>query len=413
MASVAFAKRIQTSKWPFRLLIFYIFIEFIRPQDTLHFLGTIRLPGFVALTLFLCWFWNQKQKLNSVFSHQLLKLNAIFLFLIGFSVVYSVNTYWPTERFKQCTGMTLALVMPMLLIIDDKQKLLALLRAWVLIHLLLAIQVIRNGGRGPGGFLGDENDVALALVMALPYAVYLFAYEPNKKWKVICAVTALVQVLAIAYSFSRGGFLGLLCVLLMLFVFSEKKFKYASLAAAFILVFGSIFISFLPDSYFNEMETSTDYQSGTGHHRMVSWDIGLEMFYDNPLWGVGADNYPWNVERYQDKSTMWNQSPMRSFAGRQAHSLYFTLIPEFGLIGSTVYISMFVIMFRRLLAVMRRYKNDTSKSEYVFAAKAIIVSMVGYLTAGAFISVLYYPHFWYFLALTLVVLKLVNNDESQ
>jgi len=144
---------------------------------------------------------------------------------------------------------------------------------------------------------------------------------------------------------------------------------------------------------------------------MVSWDIGLQMFYDNPLCGVGAENYPWNVDKYQHYSKMWDPNAMRSLAGRQAHSLYFTLIPEFGLIGSSVYISMLVIIFRRLLAVMRRYKNDTSKSEYVFAAKAIIVSMVGYLTAGAFISVLYYPHFWYFLALTLVVLNLVKHDE--
>lgn len=409
MASVAFAKRIQTSKWPFRLLIFYIAIDFLRPQDTFHIIGTLRLPGFIALALFLYWF--RKQKLTSVFGQQLLKLNAVFVFLIGFSVVYSVNTYHPTMRFIQCTWMTLALVMPMLLIVDNKQKLLALIRVWVVIHGFLALLVIKHGGTGSGGFLMDENDVALALVMSLPYAVYLFSYETSKKWKIIAAASALIEIFAVAYSFSRGGFLGLLCVLLTIFFFSEKKFKHASLTAVFLLVFGSLLIGFLPDSYFDEMETSTDYQSGTGEQRMVSWDIGLQMFYDNPLWGVGAENYPWNVEKYQYYSKMWDPNAMRSLAGRQAHSLYFTLIPEFGLIGSSVYISMLVIIFRRLLAVMRRYKNDTSKSEYVFAAKAIIVSMVGYLTAGAFISVLYYPHFWYFLALTLVVLNLVKHDE--
>lgn len=411
MASMAFAKRIQTSKWPFRLLIFYIAIDFLRPQDTFHFLATIRFPGFIALGLALYWF--KKEKIKSLFSHPLLKLNAVFLFLIGFSVVYSVNTYSPTMRFIQCTWMTLALVMPMLLIIDKKQKLLALIRAWVFIHGCLALLVIKHGGTGTGGFLMDENDVALALVMALPYGVYLFSYENTKNWKITAAVAVLLQIFAVAYSFSRGGFLGLLCVLLMIFFFSEKKFKHASLTIVFVLVFGTLLIGLLPDKYFVEMETSTDYKSGTGQQRLVHWDIGLQMFYDNPLWGVGAENYPWNVGQYEMKSTMFDPITMHSLAGRQAHSLYFTLIPELGLIGSTVYVSMLVLLFKRLFAVLRRYKNDVTKIEYVIATKAIIVSMVGYLTTGAFVSVLYYPHFWYFLALTLVVLKLVNNDESQ
>lgn len=402
-------KRIQTSKWPLRLLILYIAVDFLRPQDTFNFLGTIRLPGFIALGLTLYWF--KKEKIKSLFNHPLLKLNAAFLFLIGFSVVHSINTYWPTMRFIQSVWMMVALVMPMLLIIDNKQKLLALIRAWVFIHGCLALFVIKNGGTGTGGFLMDENDVALALVMALPYGVYLFSYEKTKNWKIIAVVAVLLQIFAVAYSFSRGGFLGLLCVLLMIFFFSEKKFKHASLAILFVLVFGSLLIGLLPDKYFAEMESSTDYQSGTGQQRMVHWDIGLQMFYDNPLWGVGAENYPWNVAQYEMKSTMFDPATMHSLAGRQAHSLYFTLIPELGLIGSTVYVSMLVLLFKRLFAVLRRYKDDVTKIEYVMAAKAIIVSMVGYLTAGAFISVLYYPHFWYFLAFTLVVLKLVKNDE--
>lgn len=303
--------------------------------------------------------------------------------------------------------------MPLLLIIDNNQKFLSLFRSWVVIHGFLAVWVITHGGFGTGGFLADENDVALALVMGLPYAVYLFSNETHKTWKFILSGSAILMLFGIAYSFSRGGFLGLLSVLTIMFLLSEKKIKYASMGAIFVLVFGSVLISLLPASYFEEMETSTDYQSGTGEQRLVSWDIGLQMFYDNPLWGVGVENYPWNVSEYQHLSSMWDPNTMHSLAGRQAHSLYFTLIPELGLIGSTVYLSMLLIIFRRLWAVIKKYKHDDDRRDYVAAAKAIFVSLVGYLTAGAFISVLYYPHFWNILPFTLVLLRLLEMDKSK
>ena len=64
-------------------------------------------------------------------------------------------------------------------------------------------------------------------------------------------------------------------------------------------------------------------------------EIRLVLFFDNPVMGVGQGNYPWHVGEIEEE--MGVQWQTRSLSGRAAHSLYFTLLPELGLIGTLIY----------------------------------------------------------------------------
>ena len=57
------------------------------------------------------------------------------------------------------------------------------------------------------------------------------------------------------------------------------------------------------------------------------------MWKANPVFGVGQGNYNWNVHFYEDLNVTGQSS-----GGRAAHSLYFTLLPELGLLGVTLYV---------------------------------------------------------------------------
>jgi hypothetical protein len=46
-------------------------------------------------------------------------------------------------------------------------------------------------------------------------------------------------------------------------------------------------------------------------------------------------------------------------------------------------------------------------------ANAMLVSMAAYLVTGAFISVLYYPPFWYLIAFVLTLDRAVNAEYDQ
>lgn len=107
----------------------------------------------------------------------------------------------------------------------------------------------------------------------------------------------------------------------------------------------------------------------------------------------------------------------KSLAGRQAHSLYFTLLPELGLVGVIIFGSMIYLNYRDtrvsqfLPAVPRsmslRPDRKPVKDEQVVRAtlfgNAILGGMIGYLATSAFISTLYYPTFWILMGLAVAL----------
>jgi len=95
---------------------------------------------------------------------------------------------------------------------------------------------------------------------------------------------------------------------------------------------------FAPPTYWNEMKTiqTEGSEKGTGKERVESWKAGWRMFLDHPIIGVGALNFGvWFAEYFPERShMMW---------GRVAHSLYFTLIPEMGIIGTLFSVGCFTV----------------------------------------------------------------------
>ena len=83
-------------------------------------------------------------------------------------------------------------------------------------------------------------------------------------------------------------------------------------------------------------------ETGTAGQRMFTWGIGWEMFLANPVFGVGQANFPWTIGEYMGGRT-WQT---KSLAGRQAHSLYFTLLPELGLVGVMLFGAMIYFNYR-------------------------------------------------------------------
>ena len=146
---------------------------------------------------------------------------------------------------------------------------------------------------------------------------------------------------------------------------------------------------------------------------MFTWGIGWEIFTANPVFGIGQGNFPWTIGEYMGGRT-WQT---KSLAGRQAHSLYFTLLPELGLVGVIIFGSMIYLNYRdtrvsRFLPVaprsasLRRGTEQAKDVQVVRASlfgNAILGGMIGYLMTSAFISTLYYPTFWILMGLAVAL----------
>ncbi len=168
--------------------------------------------------------------------------------------------------------------------------------------------------------------------VAIPVAFFMSQAAKNQRAKLLYIVLLGLFILSVVASSSRGAFLGLVAVAVYCWFYSSKKI--ISLFWGICLI-GLVLIA-APQEYWDRINSITDdstMESGTAGQRMFTWGIGWEMFLANPVFGVGQGNFPWTIGDYLGTRT-WQT---KSLAGRQAHSLYFTLLPELGLVGVMIF----------------------------------------------------------------------------
>jgi O-antigen ligase len=148
------------------------------------------------------------------------------------------------------------------------------------------------------------------------------------------------------------------------------------------------------------MKTISNTDQGTANERMLSWRAGWDMFIDNPL-GVGGNNFQFRFPEYQSEEFA------RGMWGRVAHSLWFTLIPELGIFGILIYFSLLKYNIKDILYVKKIDPGDDRDLLYLKSiSAAMLASLAGYFASGTFLSVLYYPHYWYLSAIIVAMTKI-------
>jgi O-antigen ligase len=90
-------------------------------------------------------------------------------------------------------------------------------------------------------------------------------------------------------------------------------------------------------------------------NRVLSWEGGFQMFLSNPVTGVGPDNYTTaNGEKY------WPGKGVKHWLN--AHSLYFKLLGDLGLIGVVTFFGYLFKVFRLNSAMTKVLKEQGASS---------------------------------------------------
>lgn len=302
--------------------------------------------------------------------------------------------------------------------INSVERMMILLKLWMGVHGFLAVMGVAKGGVGIGGWMGDENDFCMVMNMAVPFAYFLLMSSTGlgAKLKYLSFLGAFI--LAAMASLSRGGFMGLASVGAYCWYRSPKK-----LNALIVIIVAVIFMVLLaPDKYWDEISSSTSDQTmevGTGAERLYTWGIGMEMFYANPIIGIGQSNFPWTFDLYQAGRT-FNQ---KSIAGRQAHSAWVTLISELGLAGIVIIGGMLLQCYKDLKFVRTKFAPQESRQKHgqtirvgddvqVYLARAMEGSLIGFIVSGVFISILWYPSMWIMMALVVALRNIADGTRG-
>lgn len=398
-------KDYSASEGWFKFIIIFLIVEYGRPQDILP-IGFLK-PGFITITILSLYLLSTKGVGWS--NSQQTKIIWYMVILISLYIPFAVNTYFAYHAFYNMISY-MPFILSVAYCVNSNRRFRVLLNVLIALMIYVSGYSLTHGGMGSGNYFQDENDVSLYINMWLPFCFFLFMYEKNKKMKFFYLLGLIIGLAAIVVSFSRGGFVGLLCIMFVIWYFSSKKI----LTLFLIVLLGGATYLVSGDAYKKEMSTVTDTKESTADARIKMWESGWDMFLDNPF-GVGGGNFPIRFPEYQgdrfDRG-MW---------GRAAHSLWFTLFPELGIVGAFLFFRLIYVNVKDVFSVRKilsKYDNHASnlnyeKGFYKALVPAYLASFAGYFASGTFLSVLYYPHFWYMSALVVpfVLLSKASVDH--
>lgn len=391
----------------FYLVLMAMLFEFGRPQDVLPPLKVIPIPTLIDVSILIAVLASGK----ATFANMQTKLWMGLLAFMALWVPFANNNFWALMTLKEMT-LYFFFYLGIVTFIDTTGKMQKLIFMWLGVHAVLGVNGILHHGQGVGGWLGDENDFGMEMNVAVPVAFFMYQAATHRREKFLYLVLLGLFVMTVVSTSSRGAFLGLLALGTYCWLYSPRKVMSLILG---ICLIGLVLVA-APQEYWDRISSITDdstMETGTAGQRMFTWGIGWEIFTANPIFGVGQGNFPWTIGEYMGGRT-WQT---KSLAGRQAHSLYFTLLPELGLVGVIIFGSMIYLNYRdtrvsQFLPAVPRGFNPQSDKPYIkdeqvvraiLFGNAILGGMIGYLATSAFISTLYYPTFWILMGLAVAL----------
>ncbi|HEX5431351.1 MAG TPA: O-antigen ligase family protein [Bryobacteraceae bacterium] len=229
------------------------------------------------------------------------------------------------------------------------------------------------------GILADPNAYAQFLLALLP--LLLLGFKERGwfvRFTVILPVAGLLLT-GIYSTHSRGGLIGL-AVLIGVAVWRRMRFAAGGLASA------AIAAALLAIGYTGGRSMSV----AGGMDRLDVWSDGLGLFKGSPIWGIGYNQFP-NVLRIT------------------AHNSFLLCAAELGLIGFFFWMALLLTSGWQLHSIAAA---ESSEPELRAWANAILLSLVGFLAPGFFLSETYAPMLYLLLGMATALTRLSKENAA-
>lgn len=334
---------------------------------------------------------------------------ALMLFMIWICITYlfSFDQAGSTEMFSKVLKVDL-MILVALVLLHSKQHIVSLV--WVLVLSLGfygvkgGIFTLSTGGSyrvwGPGGFIGGNNEIALAMIVVIPF-MYFLREQAVKIWQrhAWLAAMALTAIASIG-SQSRGAFLAIAAMAALLWLRGRQKLQFGVL----MIVGGILLLAFMPESWHARMDTIGEYQQdSSAMGRINAWWMAWNLASHN-IFGGGFDIYT---------PALFVAYAPNPYDLHVAHSIYFSVLGEHGFIGLALFLTIWGLTWR--WANWLR-KNATGNPETEWAAVLggmCQVSLVGYAVGGAFLSLAYFDLPYNIMVLVVLARRWVEAQQRE
>lgn len=390
----------------FHVLLFYLWNAYFRPEmwtwSTL--VQSLRLSLGIGLVLLVsCLFSSERfrggvgPKLLLLFGVQMLASTALsdystFLWAQWIEVfktlviTYLIATLITTEERLRLTFAVIALSLAF-----EGAK-----QAW-------AQMIFSPGARNTNEWvmLGDNNGVAIGMLMLVPMFLALIQTTPQKAWRTIGWMFTIGVTYRAISTYSRGAFLA--AIVLALFIAARSKKRLRALVGVGLACWG--IYSIMPATYWNRVDTIQTAADTSEAPRIGFWLIGLEMAHDNPVFGVGLNAYRYKFAEYDPNDGAYG-------SGRDIHSSWFGLLADLGYPGLTL----FVLLIGRTVwtggRARKLARSDPSAAGLAAYGTALQGQLLVFAIGATFISIQYKEFIWHVLGLGMALEYLVAEKMA-
>lgn len=261
------------------------------------------------------------------------------------------------------------------------------------------------------GPIGDANFYSQIMLVLVPIALERMLHESKLILKIVAGWAAVACFLTVVFTFSRGGFLGLVAALLMFALLNPPRY----LDIVVVVAMGVGLLFFVPTSYYDRMLTLDSLLPGqNGQGINVRSDRSFQgrasqvltawsMIKQYPLLGVGWNN---SASRYQEFSKEIGLAP--SASNRSLHSLYLEVAAETGILGFSSFFMLVWLAIRSIIVAWKTFVS-TNSNEFVNITAGLAAGLCGYLTASFFVHSAY-PRPFYLLIGIVFTLPLIAKQ---
>jgi O-antigen ligase len=247
------------------------------------------------------------------------------------------------------------------------------------------------------GLFDNSNDLALHLVTIIPIVFVLGIEKKGMIRKAIYFPIALLMVAAVIITFSRGGFLGLIAMTLVLARKLSRRNKSAAMAT---IVLGVVFfLAVAPASYSGRLATIFDSASditGSSSQRTQVLKRSILVALRYPIFGVGIGNF--HHKSFQELGT---------------HNAYTQVAAETGIAAMVCYIILLVHPLRKLRLMEREMYERNESSHYYYLAIGLQASLVGYMVSSFFAAVAYQWYIYYIVGYAITLRRVYYLAQVQ
>ena len=382
----------KSESFAFWMICMYLFVEYVRPQSIYPIIDFLPWTQLSIIGALLGCFTDRTVRWVSS------SVNVLLILFLITILLSSVFAYFPSVSYGNLDKYYLWVIIYFLIIniVNTRKRFFIFLCIFLVASFKLSLSLSLTwakrgfsftdwGLSGPPGFFQNSGELAIQMLVFWPIAwAFAHSLKPHitKTWYWLLMLMPITAIMVILGASSRGAQLALAVQLVVMnyrTVFKPKVI--ISVGVALFLLW-----TFLPEQQKERFQTMGE--DKTSRQRILYFENGLEMIKDHPVFGVGYFNFVPYFKRYYPDDVIVHRVEL-------PHNIIIQVGTDTGGVGLFIFLLLIIVAFRKA----HSFRAKGCEENQISIGRSANLSLIGFLVAGQFVTVTYYPYLWIHLAL--------------